>query len=339
MTDGVVLVSVAQLDDLDGVLACPACGSALSRDAEGYRCSASTCPRHGSAFPWAGRQPVLVDFTSSVLVEEEVVAAAAASPVSRERGWLFRTARRRLVPPNRVAERQVAELRRLALERSASPLVLVVGGGRVGDGVQPLYDDPAVRVLAFDVYASPSTGLVADGHRIPLADGSVDAVVVQGVLSVVVDPSQVAAEIHRVLRPEGLLYAEAAFVQQVCEGPYDFMRFTDSGLRHLFRRFTVLDSGSAAGPGTQLLTALDHLARGLFRSRTAGAVVKALLFWLRLLDRAVPEDYAVDASATVFLLGRRATEEVDLHEVLRHYRGAQRPVGGPAGSTVDGSGR
>ncbi len=58
-----------------------------------------------------------------------------------------------------------------------------------------------------------------------------------------------AAEIHRVLRPGGIVYADTPFLQQVHEGAYDFTRFTDSGHRFLFRRFERIDSGSVAGCG------------------------------------------------------------------------------------------
>ena len=65
----------------------------------------------------------------------------------------------------------------------------------------------------------------------------------------VLEPELVVAEIHRVLMPDGLVYAGTPFMQQVHEGPYDFMRFTESGHRWLFRRFERLASGATGGPG------------------------------------------------------------------------------------------
>src|SRR5205823_1246671 len=112
---------------------------------------------------------------------------------------------------------------------AANPTILVVGGGTVGSGTDALYRDPAVRLIAFDVYGSPMTQLIADGHQIPLRDESVDAVLVQAVLEHVLDPAKVVAEIHRVLRPNGIVYAETPFLQQVHEAAYDFTRFTESG--------------------------------------------------------------------------------------------------------------
>jgi len=59
-----------------------------------------------------------------------------------------------------------------------------------------------------------------------------DAVWIQAVLEHVLDPVRVVAEIHRVLRPGGLVYSEIPFMQEVHEGAYDFTRFRLSGMPH-----------------------------------------------------------------------------------------------------------
>ena len=118
--------------------------------------------------------------------------------------------------------------------------MVVVGGGANQHGLDRLYQDPSINVIGFDIYGSDLVQFIADGHSIPLASGSVDAVVVQAVLEHVLDPPQVVREIHRVLRPDGIVYAETAFMQQVHEGAYDFTRYTESGHRWLFRDFELI---------------------------------------------------------------------------------------------------
>jgi SAM-dependent methyltransferase len=202
-------------------------------------------------------------------------------------------------------------------------MVLVVGGGTVGNGVEALYDDLRIRLVAFDIYRSPVTQFVADAHRIPLANESVDAVVVQAVLEHVLDPEKVVSEIHRVLRHGGLVYAETPFLQQVHAGPYDFTRYTSSGHRYLFRAFEEIRAGPVAGPGTQLLWSLDHIVRGLTRVELAGKIARGLFFWLRYLDHAVPVNFAMDSASAFYFLGRRASHELTPSEILQYYRGAQ----------------
>jgi ubiquinone/menaquinone biosynthesis C-methylase UbiE len=195
----------------------------------------------------------------------------------------------------------------------------------MGNGTERLYRANRASLLAFDIEPSPLTQFVADAHQIPLADGSVDAVVIQAVLEHVLDPEQVVEEIERVLRPRGLVYSETPFLQQVHAGPYDFVRFTSSGHRYLFRAFEEISAGSVAGPGTQLQWSIDHLVRALTRSELAGKVARGALFWLRGLDRLASERFTMDSGSAYYFLGRRSDRRLTPHEIVSYYRGAQRP--------------
>jgi SAM-dependent methyltransferase len=269
---------------------------------------------------------VLVDFSASIMDPASVCSAVTGSPAGSPRwisGQLPAWLRATLVkPPNAVAARNAARL--LSLLPGSGSRILVVGGGTVGNGMDALYADRRSALLAFDIYASAVTQFIADAHRIPLAADSIDAVVVQAVLEHVLDPAQVVAEIHRVLRPHGLVYAETPFMQQVHAGPHDFSRFTASGHRYLFRAFEEIDAGPVAGPGTQMLWSLDHLVRGLTRSRVAGVLARVALFWLRYLDRLVAPGFAMDSASAYYFLGRASEHEIRPDEILHYYRGVQR---------------
>ena len=146
-----------------------------------------------------------------------------------------------------------------------------------------------VRSLGFDIYASPEADFIADAHDIPLPDDSVDGVWIQAVLEHVIEPDRVVAEIHRVLRPGGIVYAEIPFMQTVHEGAYDFTRLTDTGVRWLFRWFERIDSGTVLGPGSALLWSITAVLTGLLRSPKAGKLLATLLFfWVRFADKLIP---------------------------------------------------
>ena len=120
------------------------------------------------------------------------------------------------------------------------------------------------------------------------------------------------------------MYAETPFLQHVHAGAHDFTRFTLSGHRFLFRRFDELDAGVVAGPGTQLLWSLDHLARSLTRSQLVGSGGPAADVWLRLLDGVADERFAADAASAVFFLGRRGSGPgIGPAGIVGYYRGAQ----------------
>lgn len=324
-------MGLVDLPSVVPLLVCPRCKSGLVESGRGFRCSSPSCVLHAAdSFPLVGRWPALVDFERSILVRRNLGSSSSTSesgPLTGSRRWanarLPVWLRSLWTPANRVAKRNIDRLR--SLLSGSSPLVLVVGGGTVGNGVEALYADPRLRLIAFDVYGSPVTQFIADAHQIPLADASVDAVIVQAVLEHVLDPRRVVEEIRRVLRDDGIVYAETPFLQQVHAGPYDFNRYTSSGHRYLFRGFDEIAAGPVAGPGTQLLWSVDHLVRGLMRSELAGKLARALLFWLRFLDRLVPPAFAMDDATAYYFLGRPAARELTTREIVGYYRGAQQP--------------
>lgn len=318
---------LAEQHDIAPLLVCPHCRSALKPAPGELRCSSPGCPCNAPlALPVAGRWPVLVDFTGSVVDRAAVLAApdatgpAGTGPVRGADG-LPAPLRRILKPPNRVAARNIDLLLRALPGRS--PRLLVVGGATVGNGVDAIYRDPRVQVVGFDIVGSPVTQFIADAHRIPLPPASVDAVLAQAVLEHVLDPATVVAEIHRVLKDGGLVYAETPFLQQVHAGAHDFTRFTASGHRYLFRRFEEITAGTVAGPGTEMLWSVDHLMRGLCRSALVGRAARGLAFWLRGLDRLVAPEFAADSASAHYFLGRRSEKEMTAREIVAYYRGAQ----------------
>lgn len=290
------------------LFACPRCKSLIVHEAAAWRCSNTDCQYARDPFPVVSGLPALVDFDKSVLDAGRLRATEGASVVQRDRR-LPRPLRRLMEGQNRAAP--IAVARMLELLR-ADPTaenrrlrILVVGGGIVGSGLDALYNDPTIDLIAFDIYASPVVQFIGDGHAIPLADSSIDGVVVQAVLAYVREPWVVAREIHRVLRDGGIVFAATPFMQQVSEGPYDFTRFTVYGLQSLFRRFERIDSGAISGAGTALRWSAGSFARALTRSVAVGSLVQLCFFWLRYLDAVLDPMQSIDGATGVYLLGRK----------------------------------
>jgi SAM-dependent methyltransferase len=314
------VLSLDALVDQD-LFICPRCSSPVRPEDGVWHCAGASCAYADEPFPVVAGVPALVDFERSVLDADRLRAVAGASAVKRSpvAGRL----RRLLHPANTTAPANLARMVQLlkADTPTRRPRILVVGGGTVGDGLEGLYADPGVDLIAFDVYASPEVQFVGDGHAIPLADGSVDGLVVQAVLEHVLEPTVVAGEIHRVLRTGGIVYADTPFLQQVHEGAYDFTRFTDSGHRFLFRGFERIDSGSVAGAGTALRWSVDHFVRALTRSVALGRLASLCLFWLSWLDRVLDPQHSVDAASSVFFLGRKSDRPISGADLIDYYQG------------------
>ncbi len=276
-------------------------------------------------FEILGSHPVLVDFDDSVLDREGVFGSGGTSLVSRS--IEARPRLRRLVGllgsgPRRgsVTSRVLARLR----QGRKRIRVLVVGGATAGDEVRELYEAADIETVGFDVYHSPLTQFVADAHAMPLADATFDGVWIQAVLEHVVDPHRVVGEIHRVLRPGGVVLSVMPFMQQVHEGAYDFVRLTERGHRWLFRWFEEVESGVVAGPGTALSWSIDRFVRSLTRSRTLGRATGLAFGWLAWLEGLMAPGQVSDAASCLYFVGARAEQPLGVKALVRGYRGAQR---------------
>lgn len=305
-------------------LRCPRCHAGLALEPAAARCTGGAC---GLVFPVEGGVPLLLDEQKSVfsaagvLRDRHMPSSRPASPLKQ--------ALAALIPPLGKSPNTRANFRRLrGLLAGAGPArVLVVGGGVLGVGVEALAGDPAVELVETDVFLGPRTALVCDAHDLPFADASFDGAVIQAVLEHVVDPARCVAELHRVLKPGGLVYAETPFMQQVHLGRFDFTRFSHLGHRRLFRRFEELESGACGGPGMALAWAWQHFLVSLVRGRAAQALARAVsaftawpLTWLDpwLIGRPA----ALDAASGVYFLGRRSERTLPDRELIAGYRGA-----------------
>ena len=310
--------------DAVALLRCPACGSALERGGESYACGG--CER---TFPVVDGIPVLLDesrslFSHADFLEQRPTTWQPTSPLRRRVSRLLPSLSR-----NMKAAENYAELRRLLLDdvRDRRPRVLLIGGSRVGQGMEEFAADERLDLIESDVSFGPRTSLICDAHQLPLADGSVDAVVVQGVLQALLDPQVCVAEIHRVLGPGGYVYAETPFMQQVCVARFDFTRFTHLGHRRLFRWFDEVRSGPVCGPGMALAWSYQYfLLSFVERPRTRTAVkgfTRVTGFWLKYFDHLlIDRPGGIDAASGVYFLGRRSETPLSDGELIAQYRGA-----------------
>jgi SAM-dependent methyltransferase len=97
-------------------------------------------------------------------------------------------------------------------------------------------DRPYVGV---DVRPGPGVDCVADAQDLPYPDASVGTVVALNTLEHVPRFWQAVAEIHRVLRSDGVLLMSVPFYLQIHDYPSDYWRFTPKALEVLLEPFTA----------------------------------------------------------------------------------------------------
>lgn len=141
-----------------------------------------------------------------------------------------------------------AKLREIAKSGS----VLDVGGGeRFQKDLarhRELFAGTDYRTLDVDPRCRPD--IVASVYAIPLPSGSVGAIIGKSVLEHLEEPGRAVQEMRRVLAPGGKILAYVPFVYpyHARPGAYrDFYRFSEDGLRHLFREFRQVEVHKVGG--------------------------------------------------------------------------------------------
>ncbi len=120
-------------------------------------------------------------------------------------------------------------------------LCVAVGGG-------PIYVHP--KLVNLNIGLFPNVQVVGDAYELPYADNSVDAIHCEAVLEHLEFPNEAVAEMFRVLRPGGQLFAATPFMQHFHAYPNHFQNFTLIGHKRLFERagFEVVSAGVCVGP-------------------------------------------------------------------------------------------
>lgn len=240
----------------------------------------------------------------------------------------FLDAVKKIIPPlgynHGMKERYTRFLNQLK-SKTPEPKILILGGSIETPGANILASDPQTTVVETDVSHGPRTQAIVDGHAIPYQSGVFDGVVAHAVLEHVVDARQVVREIHRVLKPEGLVYADTPFMQHVHGGAYDFVRFSHSGHRRLFRSFEEIESGASAGAGTVMLWSYEYLFLSLLGyHKIAKLLIKAFCrytgFWMPWLDRLIlSRRKNLDAASGNYFIGSRSEHILDDRDLIPYY--------------------
>ncbi len=118
----------------------------------------------------------------------------------------------------------------------------------IGSGISPRRPG----IINLDIDRFETVDLLGSALDLPIKDGVLDGVLIQGVLEHVEDPVRAVGEVHRVLKPGRLVYAEIPFMQGYHASPRDFQRYTILGIERLFGGFVLVEKGVQIGPASAL---------------------------------------------------------------------------------------
>ena len=303
------------------LLLCPRCKQSLRIELDRALCSNST----PHSFPIIAGVPILIDESQSLFSIDSFVngTQGGGTPVG-----LLALANKYLpsLTLNVVGHANAEKVLKLILEDSSHPIALNIGGKHPDAAMRSILLDPRVGAVEIDVSMGLRTQVVGDSANLPFDDESFDAIIVDSVLEHQPDPELVTREIHRVLKPRGIVYADSPFMLQVHGGAYDFARFSPLAHRRLFRQFDEVESGVSTGPAAALAFSLQYFALSFVRRQYARLAIKFFcsigLFWLKYLDIwLASKPGSLDAAHGLYFIGRKSTSTLSDKELVRLYAG------------------
>lgn len=147
--------------------------------------------------------------------------------------------------------------------------------------------------VGVDLRPGRGVDVVADAHRLPIRDGSFAVVLTTEMLEHTSEPQRVVDEMGRVLRPGGLGLLTTRFLFPIHDAPHDHFRFTEHGLRHLFRAWSDVEVAAETRSFETLSVLLQRI--GFQSDLKGGALTHGLLLLaarlLPLADRLVVRQY------------------------------------------------
>lgn len=282
----------SRLERMQGLLACPTCKGALVNDASGLKCQSCT-----AAYAFRGQAVVFNK-------PPETTGADASFQQEQMRGQSL-LARLHALGKGIVNSEYmpIDHVRQFVDEAGAQEVVVELGSGnrRLSEGI-----------INVELFCFANVDMVADIARLPFADGSIDRIVLDTVLEHVPEPAVVVGEIHRVLKPGGMVVCLAPWIFPYHGYPKNYYNFSRDGLAYLFREFSSCEIKMSMGP-TSALTNLfsEYMALGLSgRSRFMYTLFKGLallpVFYLKFLDRLwYGSDKALRISSVLCALARK----------------------------------
>jgi SAM-dependent methyltransferase len=169
---------------------------------------------------------------------------------------------------NAVGRTLSAKLTRITLdrfvERHASTRRTLDIGAQNGP-----YAEHFPHRIALDVQRGTGVRIVGDAQQLGIRDASFDVVLCTEVLEHLPEPQRAVDEMFRVLVPGGQLLLTTRFLFPIHDAPHDYFRFTKYGLRHLLRRFEIVEleeETDAVGTLAVLLQRLGMQAQTLHRT-------------------------------------------------------------------------
>ncbi len=114
----------------------------------------------------------------------------------------------------------------------------------IASGIKVIRED----VVNVDVYPLQNVDVIADATQLPFRKNSVDVIICESSFEHFKYAEKVREEIHRVLKPGGMVYISVPFICGFHAAPNDYYRWTIRGVEVFFQDFVKKEIGIGWGP-------------------------------------------------------------------------------------------
>lgn len=141
--------------------------------------------------------------------------------------------------------------------------------------------------------------IILPDERLPFENASYDVVFIFDVLEHIKDDVFMMSEFKRILKPGGLILGSVPFLYRFHEIPYDYRRYTPSGLQYLFSEKTSLEIDRIVPLGSHVF-----IAEKIFTERDI-----RLSIWRKIVYRCL----------TALLKNLSRPEEISSHTAFAYF--------------------
>jgi SAM-dependent methyltransferase len=141
----------------------------------------------------------------------------------------------------------------------------------------PLFMDIASEYTGLDINNSEYVDIIASAEDIPSDDNYDDIAVSTQALEHIKNYQAAIDEIHRVLKVNGHCFLSTHGVMEIHGAPHDYWRFTEYGLREIFKEFESVDIIKNGGAILCLFQVLNTYLRKLNNIPILNVMVKIVM--------------------------------------------------------------
>lgn len=293
--------SESRLKRIEGFFRCPECFKSLSRKENGYKCE------NGHWFEIKEGIPILLTEN-----DREKFKSILNSAEGKKMQEVYLPSWKKRIkdffrPPKIVLNNHLVEeeIKKTFKCKGEDTLVLNVGSGtgRLGD-----------NVINLEIGIFPEVDVVGNGENLPFVDECFDVMYSNALLEHLPEPEIVVCEMKRILKKGGLIWGFVPFLQPYHGYPYDYQRYTLTGIEHIFgKHFKLLQKGIWSGPSSAVAWILRDYIRMLipFSEKELLRVIingllHLLLFLLKYLDLILLKRRdAHTLASVVFFMGKK----------------------------------